>query len=77
VKEVVVLVSNDVVLLTRDDHSADGALVGRPTFRREVGSISGRWDFWVVGLFGHDGKVVGFVCPAPPQNYFSFVSKWL
>ena len=43
-EEVVVLISNDVVLSTGDD-SADGALFSRPSFRREVGSVSGRWDF--------------------------------
>jgi hypothetical protein len=76
VEEVVVLVSNDVVLSTRDD-SADGALFGCPSFRREVGSVGGRWDFWAVGVFGHDGKGVGSVCLAPPQKYLSFVLKWL
>ena len=59
VEEVVVLVSNDVVLSTGDD-SADGALFCRTSFRREVGSVSGRCDFWVVGVFGHDGKGVSF-----------------
>ena len=54
-EKVVVLVSNDVVLLTRDD-SADGVLFSHPSFRREVGSVSGRWDFWAVGVFGHGGK---------------------
>ena len=49
VEEVVVLVANDVVLSTRDG-STDGALFGRPSFRREVGSVSGRWDFWAVGF---------------------------
>ena len=74
-EKVVVLVSHDVVLLTRDD-SADGALFGCPSFRREDGSISGRWDFWAVGVFGHGGKGVGFVCPAPPQKFCSVVLKW-
>jgi hypothetical protein len=59
VEEVVVLISNDVVLLTGDD-SADGALFSRPSFRREFGSISGRWDFWAVGLIGHGGKGASF-----------------
>ena len=59
-EEVVVLVSNDAVLLTC------------PSFRREVGSVSGRWVFWAVGMFGHGGKGVGFVCPAPSHKCFSF-----
>ncbi len=60
-KEVVVLISNDVVLLTRDD-SADGALFGCPSFRQEDGSVNGRWDIWAVGVFGHDDKGVGWFC---------------
>ncbi len=60
-EEVVVLVSNDVVLLT-GDNSRDGALFSRPSFRREVGSASGRWDFWAVGVFGHGDKEVSFFC---------------
>jgi hypothetical protein len=42
------------------------------SFRREVVSISGRWDFWAVGVFGHGGKGVGSVCPALPHKCFSF-----
>ena len=75
-EELVVLVVNDVIFLTRDD-STDGAFFGCPSFRREVGSISGRWGFWAVGVFGHDDKGVGSGCPMPPQKYFSFASKWL
>ena len=71
-EEVVVLVSNDVVLSTGDD-SRDGAPFSRPSFRREVGSASGRWDFWAVGVFGHGDKGVSFfVHPAPPHWCFSF-----
>jgi hypothetical protein len=74
-EEVVVLVSNDVDLSTRDD-SADGALLSRPSFRREVSSVSGRWDFWAVGVFGHGGKGVSFCSPsAKPIGVLVFVSK--
>ena len=67
VEEVVVFVSNDVVLSIGDD-SADGVLFSRPSFRREVGSVGGRWDFWALGVFGHGGKGGGFVCPVPPHR---------
>ncbi len=75
-EKVVVLVSNDVVLLTRDD-SADGVLFSHPSFRREVGSVSGRWDFWAVGVFGHGGKGVSLLfAQRRPIGVLVFVSKW-
>ena len=72
-EEVVVLISNDVVLSTGDD-SADGALFIRPSFRREVGSVSGRWDFLAVGVIGHGGKGGSFcLLSAAPSVFYFFV----